>query len=92
MELYLCGETSEDNILSAAGASRSDQILTRYNIALRRLAKGDRAGARYHFQKAIDTRVYFRSHFYWSQMFLSRLEKDPRWPPWIPVKKNQSKP
>jgi tetratricopeptide (TPR) repeat protein len=86
MELYLCGETSEDNILSAAGASRSDQILTRYNIALRRLAKGDRAGARYHFQKAIDTRVYFRSHFYWSQMFLSRLEKDPTWPPWIVLK------
>jgi tetratricopeptide (TPR) repeat protein len=91
MMLYVCGETSEDNVLSSAGASRGGQIFIHYNIALRRLAKGDRAGARYHFQKAIDTR-YDCPHFYWSQMFLSRLEKDPRWPPWIPVKKNQSKP
>jgi hypothetical protein len=28
----------------------------------------------------------------WSRMFLSRLKKDAKWPPWIPVKESPPKP
>jgi hypothetical protein len=45
---------------------------------------GDRLGARKHFQK--EARTYWGFGQEYSQMFLSRMEKDPKWPPWIPLK------
>jgi hypothetical protein len=48
------------------------------------LADGDRKGARFHFRKAVDTHVVFYLDHHWSKAFLSRLDTDPNWPPWLP--------
>jgi len=78
--------------LSKAGASRWRQHIALYEAGLSRLGAGDRAGARDRFQKAVSTRAFFLAQYAWSVMFLSRLESDPTWPPWIPVKQDQPKP
>jgi serine/threonine protein kinase/tetratricopeptide (TPR) repeat protein len=51
------GELAEDAVLARAGASRVNQWTVHYQLALRRLADGDRDGAKDHFQKAVDTHV-----------------------------------
>jgi tetratricopeptide (TPR) repeat protein len=88
-----CGELSEDALLARAGASRLKQCVAEYQAGLFRLAEGDRAGARDHFQKAVATRAVWMDHsLRSSEMFLGRLEKNPTWPPWIPVKEGPPKP
>ena len=57
-----------------------------YQIGLLRLAEGDRAAARDRFQKGVGTRAVWIYPWAWTKMFLSRLDKDPNWPPWIPLK------
>jgi tetratricopeptide (TPR) repeat protein len=83
---YHCGKLSEELYLTKAGASRWMQLFVHYGVGLSRLAGGDREGAREQFQKAVRTRGILYAEWVFSQMFLSRLEKDPTWPPWIPVK------
>jgi tetratricopeptide (TPR) repeat protein len=82
---FHCGELSEESLLAIAGASRMKQCNAHYEIGLFRFAVGDRAGARDHFQKAVDTRGIWLQAWAWSRMLLGRLEKDPKWPPWIPL-------
>lgn len=91
MRQFGCGELSEDRYLASAGASRWKQCYAHYEIGLLRLADGDRAGAKEHFSKAINTRAVFLIQWPWSLMFLSRLENDPAWPKWIQPKKDQPK-
>jgi tetratricopeptide (TPR) repeat protein len=81
------GEIAEDTYLAKAGRSRWQQCLARTAIGLCRLADGDRWAAREHFSQAIQTRAIWLFEWNWCEMLLSRLEKDPRWPPWIPLKK-----
>jgi serine/threonine protein kinase/tetratricopeptide (TPR) repeat protein len=84
---YTCDDLSEEDLLGTAGASRIDQAIAHWLIGLTRLAEGDRAGAQDHFRKAVATRIIrwlYREH---CRVLLDRLEKDPAWPPWIPVKK-----
>jgi serine/threonine protein kinase len=85
MRQFGCGELSEDGYLAKAGLSRWKQVYAHHQIGLQRLASGDRAGARSHFQKAVATRTIWFYVWAWSQMFLSRLESDPKWPPWIQI-------
>jgi hypothetical protein len=73
----------EEKLLSRAGTSRNRQAQAHHLMGLLRLSKADRLGAREHFQKAVSTRAYWRSAYYWSQMYFSRLEKDRTWPKWI---------
>jgi serine/threonine protein kinase len=89
---YFLGKLSEDEYLAKAGnrslqslRPRSLQSLLHYKIGLFRLSKGDRLGARKHFQTS--ARCFWGYAKFWSLMFLSRMEKDPNWPAWIPVKK-----
>jgi serine/threonine protein kinase len=81
------GQLSADDYLSKAGLSRWKQFHAHYQIGLFQLAEGNRAGARHHFQEAVRTRAVWIYPWAWSKMFLSRLETDPAWPPWIPAKK-----
>jgi tetratricopeptide (TPR) repeat protein len=89
---FNCGELAEDSLLAKADASRLKQCNAHYEIGLFRLGRGDRMGARDHFRIAADTRALWLYEWKWSQMFLTRLEKDPRWPPWIPLKERAPKP
>jgi serine/threonine protein kinase len=81
---YNAGELSADELLGRAGRSRWDQCLAHYYIAMMKLAEGDRNGAKEHFDKAVKTRAWGWGEYDLSWVFLSRLEKDPTWPPWIP--------
>jgi tetratricopeptide (TPR) repeat protein len=87
MRRFCCGELSEADYLAQAGRSRWKQGLAHFDIGLFRLADGDRVGARDHFDKAVKTYTIWEFQWTWSLMFLSRLENDPHWPPWIPAKK-----
>jgi hypothetical protein len=51
-----------------------------------RLSQGDRDGAKHHFRQAIETQSYSQITWTLSRLILARLEKDPGWPPWIPVR------
>jgi tetratricopeptide (TPR) repeat protein len=73
-----------DKLLQLAEGSRWDQCLAHYNIAMMKLAEGDRQGAREHFDKAVKTRASGWGEYDVSWVFLARLEKDPTWPPWVP--------
>jgi tetratricopeptide (TPR) repeat protein len=80
-------ELTEDAFLAMAGASRIKQWMVHYQIALLRLADGDRHGAEIHFQKAVDTHVVWVTQYLWCQVFLHRLKNVNNWPSWIDVKK-----
>ena len=55
---YCGGVISEEEFLKAEAGSRWNQCECTFYVALDRLAQGDRAGAREHFQKALDTGVF----------------------------------
>jgi hypothetical protein len=61
-------------------------------IALERLAEGDREGARKHFRKCVATGCHNWENYDRRCAYLDRMKKDPTWPSWIPVKKNEPKP
>jgi serine/threonine-protein kinase len=82
-----CGLITEDELLQAAGACRPKRCEAHFLIGLRHLAEGDRPGARTHFRRSADTRVFIYWDYMWARAFLARLEQDPDWPPWIPLKK-----
>jgi tetratricopeptide (TPR) repeat protein len=81
---YNTGKLTADQLLEAAGRSWWDQCLAHFNIAMTKLADGDRKGAKEHFDKAIKTRASGWGEYDLSWVFHDRLEKDPNWPPWIP--------
>jgi hypothetical protein len=84
---YNAGLLPADQLLAAAGPSRLNRCEAHFFIGLSLLAGGDRAGARDHFRRSVATHVIWFVDHIWSLAFLSRLEKDPTWPPWIPVRK-----
>jgi tetratricopeptide (TPR) repeat protein len=84
---YNCGELTDEQLLQGAGSSRWDQCEAHFVMAMRKLADGNRANAREHFRQCIATGVFRFYEYRWSRAFLSRMEKDPNWPPWIPLKK-----
>ena len=90
---YNCGmiTETEENLLRAAGKSRWNQCEANFFIGMTRLADGDRVGAADHFRLSVDTRVYIFFEYVWSRAFLARMEKDPAWPPWIPMRENSPK-
>jgi tetratricopeptide (TPR) repeat protein len=77
------GEVSEEDYQSMAAGSRHRLCWAHFEIGLSRLSDGDRAEARLHFTKALQTHSTWAFEWNWCQMFLSRLDKDPAWPPWI---------
>jgi tetratricopeptide (TPR) repeat protein len=83
---YLTGSLSEAEYLESAGISRPLLCGTHYVIGLVRLSNGDRAGAREHFQKALDTKFYTHNLYPYARTYLARLKRNPEWPRWIPVK------
>jgi serine/threonine protein kinase len=83
---YNSGRLSDDQLIAAAGVSLWDQGDAHFHAALRHLAKGQRETAREHFRASDRANPYGPFTCCWSRAFLARLEKDPTWPPWIPVK------
>jgi hypothetical protein len=89
---YWGGTASVEDLLRPEAGSRWSQCETHFYVALERLAQGDRPGAREHFRAAVATRVFYFGEYIWSQLFLERMDKDPNWPPWIPLKEPTTQP
>jgi serine/threonine protein kinase/Tfp pilus assembly protein PilF len=83
---YDCGDLSPDQLLQAAGPFRSNQCEATFHIAMTKLAEGDREGPRTDFRQCLATGVLPYFEYRWSRAFLARMEANPAWPPWIPVK------
>jgi hypothetical protein len=84
---YNCGLISAPELLRAAGTCRPKLCDAHFVIGLHLLADGDRVGACEHLRKCAGTRVFNGWHYMWARAFLKRMEQDPAWPPWIPLKK-----
>jgi tetratricopeptide (TPR) repeat protein len=80
---YELDRITEQALLAIAGKSQWNLCQGHYYIGLRRLSEGDRAGARMHFRESITTPVVGFDEYEWSQAFLSRIDADSNWPPWI---------
>jgi len=83
---YNCDLLPDNALLNAAGSSKLNQCEAHFSIGMTKLAEGDRRSAREHFRQAIATRVFDHEDYDWSRAFLARMEKDPIWPRWVPVK------
>ena len=80
---YLSDRMSEEDFLQAARASRTKRCEAHFVIALKHLCEGDRSGAREHFEKCVETRVFIFWDWIWARAFLKRVQQDPTWPRWI---------
>ena len=83
---YYVGQIDSDRLLQRAGNSQWNLCEGHYAIGMMKLSEGRRAEAKRHFQESVNTRVYWFVEYVRSRAFLKRLERDPNWPPWIPVK------
>jgi len=80
---YLAGQTTDQEFLHNAGASRRQQCEVHFCIALKHLSRGDRSTARQHFRRSLATGTHWLPSFHWCRAFLARMEQDDRWPRWI---------
>jgi serine/threonine protein kinase/predicted Zn-dependent protease len=72
--------------------SKTEQANLHLNIALIRFGEHNRAGALEHLKKAVEAHEPYFPGFTSARAFLTRMKKDPNWPPWIQVKKADQKP
>ncbi|MFO0889030.1 MAG: protein kinase [Isosphaeraceae bacterium] len=89
-ELFLAvltGKISEDEYAHLARKLPGDELLIRSALFRIRLSEGDRVGALEHLRQAVKTRLVMYGVYDWTQAFVERMERDPTWPPWIPVAK-----
>jgi len=89
---YWGGSVSAGDVLTAEAGSRCYQCETHFYVGLERLAQGDRLGARECFRKAVAMRIFWYAEHHWSRLFLKRMDQDPTWPPWIPLKEPATQP
>jgi hypothetical protein len=54
-----------------------------YIMGMKRLASGDRDGARRHFEDCLQTPHFETSGRAWARARLDRMDRDPNWPDWI---------
>jgi serine/threonine protein kinase len=83
---YWAGMRSADELLAGAAGSQWFLCEGHFFVGLHLLAEGDRAEARRHFEACVATRVLQFMEYDWSRAFLARMENDPTWPPWIPIR------
>jgi serine/threonine protein kinase len=83
---YASGLITADEVLEAAGRSRARRNAAHFGIAFHLLADGDRAGARDHFRRCVASSFFMNMPHNWAKAILARMEHDPAWPPWIPMK------
>jgi tetratricopeptide (TPR) repeat protein len=81
------GIRTAEQLLGRAGNSQYNLCEAHFFIGMNCLADGDRKGARDHFRASTATPYWGMSDHVFSSVLLARLEKDPAWPPWIPLKK-----
>jgi tetratricopeptide (TPR) repeat protein len=89
---YCGGVIPEEELLKAEAGSRWNQCEAHFYVAFDRLAQGDRAGARKHFEKTLAPGVSGFLEYELSRLFLKRMDRDPTWPRWIPLQEPATQP
>lgn len=84
---YASGEQPSEELLQSAKDARSYRCAAHYLIGMTRLADGDREGAKVHLRRCLDNKTFRLFIEYVAEAVVTRLEKDPAWPPWIPAGK-----
>jgi serine/threonine protein kinase len=80
---YCAGQRSAEDLIASMRGIRGDLCNAHLCIALTALADENRALARKHLELCVRTRHFEFLPYDFAQLFLSRLDKDPQWPPWI---------
>jgi tetratricopeptide (TPR) repeat protein len=86
LKKFLTESKDEAAFLQSSGKDFFISILNHHIVGLVRLSDGDRKGAKEHFQKVLDTKFYALIIYPYARAYLLRMERDPEWPKWIPVK------
>jgi tetratricopeptide (TPR) repeat protein len=86
------GSATEEVLLRAAEPRRTVLSDVCHMIGIRRLAAGDRDGAKAMFRRAADNLAITYESWEYSLAFLTRMERDPAWPKWIAAKKGSKVP
>jgi hypothetical protein len=81
---FLARQLDEERFLNPRGLDRADLNNVYLSVGLKRLAVGDRAGAREQLQAVKDLWVIDFIPYDIACLLLRRMEKDPTWPKWIP--------
>jgi hypothetical protein len=81
------GIRTAEQLLARAGNSQFNLCEAHFFIGITCVADGDQKGAREHFRASTATPYWEMDDHFLSSALLAQLEKDPKWPPWIPVKK-----
>jgi len=84
---YSRGAITADQLLGAVKDSEYHRCNAHFFIAMSLLADGNRAAARDHFQKCVQTRCFDFDAYDWSRAFLDRMKQDPDWPRFLTPKK-----
>jgi tetratricopeptide (TPR) repeat protein len=78
---------TEKALLDLASRSKASLVHAHFQIGMRLLADGDRVAARRHFQACMALQYPLFTGYLESRALLARMNQDPTWPPWIPLKK-----
>jgi hypothetical protein len=81
---YCAGLRSAQDLVDSMLGVRGDLSGAHLCIALPALADGDRVKAREHLERGAQTRYFENFPDDVSVMLLSRMDRDPNWPSWIP--------
>jgi serine/threonine protein kinase len=72
-----------EKLLERDPRSRRKRVRWHLWIGLMRIGDGDRAGARKHFELAVEAREPYQTSFAPSRAFLKRMQQCAAWPPWM---------
>ena len=79
---YLAGLIDEDELWKKTGQRGFSGTAAHFTIAMKNLARGDRAAAKHHFEACVATNKIGIFDYEWSKAYLKRME-DPTWPRWL---------
>ena len=78
---FHAGDLSPDELLKKAGSSRFNLCEAYYYLAHRRLAEGDRLGAREYYRAPTKLACTFSASTFWSRAILKVMDAHPDWLP-----------
>jgi serine/threonine protein kinase len=85
---YCAGQRTAEDFVQSVRGSRADLSNARLCIALTALADGDRKKTKEQLRLCAAAPYFEWLPYDLSVILLSRMEKDPTWPSWIPIEKN----
>ncbi len=86
LSAFVVGELSAKEFLQETMGSRKRQCEAHYYVGISELGSGNREAAREHFRRSAESRVFGYFEYFLSRALLAQLQRDPEWPPWLPLK------